>query len=268
LLFAIIIVLVIACAAFEIYLIFDLIDTMKTYRGVPITETLTKSWLFLKILIFISIAIGPLGYGFGTFRKFVAKEFTERINIEDSLKDYFHRRFSVLRSVNNPINRETLQHDLSRQALIFLEQILCEAIGMNHYELSVFSNKDHPEIICYFDSNKNETPRSSQERKIDPDYYKKHKYEVVDLLLSPVTKPVVISRTEDPSVQYSFVDDHQKRFIKSTLLYCFDIDSPRALVITCDRAQAFSKEDHNFTKLVAAAGLAIRGEYEIGRIIM
>jgi hypothetical protein len=148
-----------------------------------------------------------------------------------------------------------------------MEKILRDEIGQHHYELSLFFDKDHPEIVCYFDSNNNETPRSRSERKLDPDYYKKQKYHVVELLLSPVTKPIMISKTDAPTVNYSFVDQHQKKFIKSTILYCFDIEAPRALVITCDKPDVFKETDQKITTLVTAAGLAIRGEYEIGNLI-
>lgn len=244
---------------------------MHIYGDIPIAELLNKSSLLLKLIIFFVVAIGPLGFSFNIFRKLITKEYLyQEINIEDHLKNYFHGRFSTLKSSRNPISKESLekfQNNLSRQVLIFVEKILCEEIGKHHYELSVFFDKDNPEIICYFDSNKNEIPRSSNERKRDPDYYKKRRYQVVELLLSPVTKPFIIRQTDVAGVNYSFVDEHQKKYIKSSLLYCFDIETPRALVITCDKPDAFRESDLKIITLITAAGLAMRGEYELSNLI-
>jgi hypothetical protein len=104
-------------AAIELYLFFDLLGAKDRYGDIPITELLSKSELLLKLIIFIVVAIGPFGFSFNFIRKVITKEYlTNRINIEDHLKDYFHRRFSALCSGNNPKNKEALdklQNDLS-----------------------------------------------------------------------------------------------------------------------------------------------------------
>lgn len=263
--------LVIVFAGIELYLLFDLVKAKTHYGDIPIFELLQKSELVLKLAIFIVIAIGPFHFAFHFFKKIITYEFfPEKIKIEELLKEYFHRRFSTMKStvkLNGSASVYDLQQNLSRQTLIFLEKFLKEQIGRHHYELSIFNDKDHPQIVCYFDSNNNEVPRSKRERDLDPDYYKKKGYEVIELLISPVTKPVIISSTAHHTKKYSFIDQHQQTYIKSTILYCFDIESPCALVITCDKPDVFHSSDEKISTLLAAAGLAIRGEYQIANLV-
>ncbi len=255
----------------EIYLIVDFVGVVHHYGDIPLPEMLSKSELLLKFILIIIVSIGPFGFSFHFFRKLVEKEYLSReFVVEEHLKKFFHHRFNLLKE-NNGIKRKEkvdgLAEKLSRQTLMFLENILSEYIGKHHYELSLFSDDDHPEIVCYFDSNNHEVPRSAKDRQEDPDYYKKKNYAVVDLLLSPVTKPIVHSITKARGVNYSFVDQHQKRFIKSTILYCFDVETPKVLVVTCDKDDAFNQEDGRILALITACALAIRGEYELGNLI-
>lgn len=263
-----VVALTIIYAIIEIYLIIDLIKLAKQYATLTFTPFIVQ--FLIKFVIVGFLAIGPFGYGYKIFKQLITKEYflTEPI-IENHLKDYFHRRFMTLRSegkIKNTHSIEKLENELARHILTFLERTLRESVGINHYELSIFSNKDHPEIICYFDSNNNVTPRSCNERKTDPDYYKRKRYEVVELLSSPVNKLIIIGKTSHPDAHYSFVDEQQKRFIKSSCLYCFDSGTPRAIVITCDKEEAFQESNQKINTLIIAAGSAMLGEYELQKI--
>lgn len=114
-----------------------------------------------------------------------------------------------------------------------------------YYELSVFSNKEHPDIIAYYDTNKNTCADSKAKRMQNENYYRDKKYQVVELLDNPTTLPIYLPHVKVNS-GYSFVDKKQKQQIKSQVMLCFHLENPCVLVVTANKKNTFSKKDTEF----------------------
>lgn len=253
--FRVFIILVMASACLEIFIIMNVINTgdVRSYKS--IVAILNGGGLFLLFRKFIRMIDD-------VFRKL------DMID-ERHLKSYFENRLACLNYESPPENLNALYSiisALSQQILKLTESILYGWIGPFHFELSVFENSTTPRIIAYYDSGGDNEPRSKKAREDDPDYYRKKRHEVVELLENPNNSIFYLPNTHLPEASYSFLNKEQEKNIKSTLLYCFCNDGPCALVITCDRPGALA-QDPRLDSLIRAIGLAMRAEYNLGNIL-
>lgn len=154
-----------------------------------------------------------------------------------SLSNCYSRRFQVVSQtdLNSRHIIPALNRQLITQYLVLLEGLLQTNLGRHHYELSLFCGSEAPEIIAYFDSNGNMTPRSHSKRAENPQYYIENNYEVVEILKDPSTETQFIENTLADSEDYSFTSEEQKGKVRSTLLHCIDVRIPAAIVITCNK---------------------------------
>lgn len=195
------------------------------------------------------------------FRKLVNRTFIDKDLInEDDLKKFFRNRLDRISSYPHitPENKTLVCHALLGEVLRMTEEILRNWIGEYQYELSVFTDRDHPKIIAYYETGGQSTPRSKRQRERDPDYYKISGYKVVELLDNPSNEVIAISKTTDPEVNYRFLNQKQAEKIKSTLLYSFCLNSPMALVVVCDAPGVIDKSDPRLINLVNAVGMAMK----------
>lgn len=233
-------------------------------------------WLIVRIVELgqVSILSGVLAaldgaallYFLRLFAKITEQTFAKKDLVpEENLRNYFRGKNSFISSFKavNRANRDVFVCQLVRELLRFLEELLRSWVGPYHYELSVFSNRDFPEIVAYYETGGQTVPRSHVARQQDPEYYKKMKYEVAELLEHPSPEVIYIPETESHDMRYSFVDESQRMRIKSTVLHCLSVDVPRALVVVCDRRRTL-REDIRLTTLIQAMGVAIESEYLLG----
>ena len=144
-----------------------------------------------------------------------------------------------------------------------IHRILTRKVGRHDFELSVFCNAETPEIVAYYDSSGKHIPRSHLHRERDPNYYIEKEYEVVALLRDPSAHFIVISETS--SSNYAFATESQQSQIRSTILHVISAEWPAALVITCNRANAFEESDSTLKEIVRGLGAAILVDLEITR---
>jgi len=245
---------VIASAALEIFIVLYMV--------------LTKNAGQLETILFVLNGTGLIML-FRTFNKMVKGHisYNEMIT-EDHLKSYFENRLSCVNTALPPRIKEEidkLNSLLAQQILRFAENVLKGWVHGHHFELSIFEDSQHPKIVAYYDSGGESEPRSKNAREKDPNYYENNRYEVVELLKKPGSSVIYIADTH--ASQYSFVNPEQQHNIKSSLLYCFSNEGPRALVVTCDRQNAL-RRDPRIDAFVRAVGTALRAEYNLGGILV
>ena len=216
----------------------------------------------LKTVVAVLNGTG-LAFSFRLFLQIVRKEFLAGGSItENHLTRYFGRRVDTVSRTPEIRSRDeysALRLHLSQENLRFLEDILRSCYGPHRYQLSVFTNSEHPEISCYYDSAGQHVPRSHQARQEDPDYYRNQRYEVVDLLDARARDYIVIPDTHKPN-SYSFANQEQRSTIGSTVLFRFAVEPPGALVVVSDEPNLFQESDSRLFAVVSAVGMAIRLE--------
>jgi len=159
-----------------------------------------------------------------------------------------------------------INRQLITQYLALLEGVLQQNLGKHHYELSVFCGAEFPEIISYYDTNRNTVPRSKVKREQDKNYYINKKYEVVELLRNPSTRTQYIENTLSHSEDYSFTSEEQKNKVRSTILHCVDINWPSVIVITCDKEKVLGANDE-FREAFLAIYTGIATDLYLGSLI-
>ena len=190
---------------------------------------------------------------------------------EEQLKRYCRNRLDALPGlgeIKDDKSLTILTDRLMLQFLRYLEELLKIKTPSVHFEISVLANVQEPEIICYWDSKSSDRPSSASARANDPEYYRKKKYEAVELLERPDEGRDVriISRTED-APRYSFVDKSQKRRIKSTCLCSFPGPEPVVIVLVADQSGIFKETDRSLRNLLPAALMAVVFELSLRKAI-
>lgn len=173
-------------------------------------------------------------------------QFISRTEVLDlrGLSDCHSGRLQLVsvHEASNPQPVQEINRQLITQYLKLLERLLNANLGSHHYELSLFCGANEPEIVAYYDSNSNTTPRSHTHRKANKLYYIENKYQVVEILKKPSTRTHYIKDTQSDAEDYSFTSDAQKGKVRSTLIHCVDIKWPAAIVITCDKEKVLANE--------------------------
>jgi hypothetical protein len=227
--------------------------SLPYFRGIPfVLWDFIKETFFEIITIILSLSI----------------QLFEIQNKKNSVNGTF---FTAAREVSNFIeNKNNLlmdeipdkyPKDVLRVILKLLEDYLRLYIGKQHFEMSIFTNVEHPDIYAYYDTHGNSQPSSYNNRKNDPNYYRNKKYEAIELLDNPISEIVIISSTE--TSDYNFINKRQRRKIKSQLMFCFHMTDPYILVVTCSKTNAFMKKDRDLDEFICNIGKMLNSEIVI-----
>jgi len=253
--FILFLILTFASAFLEFFLIYKIIDSgdISTFKAIT-------SIVNLGALIFFIRA----------FAKLVNKTFIEKDFIcEEDLKKFFRNRLDRINGLSDitPENKAIVFNNLLNDILRMTEEVLRNWLGDYQYELSVFADSEQPDIIAYYETGGQDIPRSKTERQTNPYFYKTSGYKVIELLENPTHEVLIISKTNDPQVNYKFLNQKQRERIKSTLLYSFCFETPMALVVVCDAPGAIDKKDRRLINFVNAVGLAMNFDCQLSKKI-
>lgn len=187
-------------------------------------------------------ALGAVGW---QFVRIVRENFTGRATMPfEKLHGLMSRRCEIAEnSILSSTDPYTHRKNLVTNTLEFAEGLLRERLPGAHFELCVFVDDKQPLLFAYYDSNRATAARSMSRRRREPNYYVDAGYEVVKLLRQPTSRPRIIEDTTAPASKYEFTSPEQKKQIRSTLLLCIDVSKPCALVVSCDRVNAFTEKD-------------------------
>lgn len=149
--------------------------------------------------------------------------------------------------------------EVLRQCLHLITDCLKDYIGERYYfEVSVFTDTQQPFIFAYYDTNGNNKPSSYLMRQKNPNFYIDNGYEVIELLSKPSSQIFIIPSTKE--FNYNFVNNKQRKHISSQIMYCFHMENPYALVITCNKANAFKSNDLILKKFVQNVGRILNSD--------
>jgi hypothetical protein len=179
----------------------------------------------------------------------------------DLLTGFFERRDQAIRSCYQARKHPSFEL-LARPVLQLAEEFLQRELGSEHYELSVWMSPAEPEIAAYYDSSKNSRPRTYVQRLQDPQFYREKRYKVIALLDQPDPEPIVMTRLS--SSVYAYEGTTQREKVKSTVLYCFDLQRPAAMVLTSADPEAFSGSKRaTVVELIRCLSLAVRADLDL-----
>jgi hypothetical protein len=241
--FALVCAFTVLAVGVEVYLVHSIIDNGFTDVKAVLT-VLDAGVLFLFAKRFVKIV--DLAF------------FTHRITPEQL------QRFAAQRNVKLDNARQSGEGpELTRQNLIvnsleFCEECLKGWAPGHHFELCVFVDRELPMLFAYFDSNGTKDAKSMPLRKANPRFYVEHGYEVVKLLQAPTSQPRVLSDTHDVEAHYAFISNQQRDQIKSTVLYCIDVTSPCALVVSSNERNAFKDSERELIAFIKFIGALVR----------
>jgi hypothetical protein len=150
------------------------------------------------------------------------------------------------------------RQDLVTNTLKFCEESLRGWVPGSHFELCVFVDAEEPLLFAYFDSNNKTTARSMKERERNPRLYIEKGYEVTKLLQTPTSYPRVLKDTSDTESNYVFTSDEQRLQVRSSVLLCFDVAAPSALVVSSNENNAFAGIDPELMPFIKYIGESVR----------
>jgi len=233
----------VACVAFEGYLIYAMIATGFT-AGKTVAGVANGGIMFASGKIFLQLLKNTLlkpekDISFGKLHRFASDRCRALNEIRQANLDDFVSRQRLL-----------------TEALAFAEESLRGWLPGSHFELCVFVDQDQPLLFAYFDSNGNHSARSMIDREKDHNWYVKKKYEVVKVLTNPSSHLFIINDTERED--YSFTSKQQRKQLKSTMLWCFDLENPCAIVISSNSKEAFKTTDPEVESFVKFIGTLVR----------
>jgi hypothetical protein len=228
----------VACVLIEVFLCYSMIVRGFT-AGKAVTGVLNGTIMFAAGKIFLKV---------------VSKTFLEPDDVLSFTK--LHRFASDRCRILEEDTRAGLDVYATRQHLVteilsFAEESLREWLPGTHFELCIFVDADQPLLFAYFDSNRQGAARSMQLREKNPYWYVENNYEVTKLLKEPTSHPKIIQNTADKRIGYFFASDQQRKQVKSTMLWCIDLKTPCAIVISSNARSAFRESDpESFIKFV------------------
>lgn len=252
-LFRVFLILVLASAGLEIYVVVRMIELQEVARLGTVVAVVNGTGLAALLVVFVRLLT----------RQYLLQDFIS----ERHLQAYVDRRLMAVRhavDLTTEAGIRELDTSLSRACLRLLEEILRDWYGNHRFQLSVFANPAHPEIVCYWDTANHELPRSHNERLQDRDYYRKQRYAVIDVIEQRSPDTLVVADTRSDASKYSYVNAEQRQNIGSTLLFRFSTQEPGVLVVACDQSEIFHSSDTRLWTLVSAIGIAVRSEWELG----
>ena len=173
----------------------------------------------------------------------------------EELSKYIEKKDEVLCNLTPSAYPE----EVLRQSLMLTADCLKRYIGRKYYfELSIFTNSNTPLIYAYYDTHGNNKPSSYTRRSKNPRYYIEKKYEVVELLSNPSSKIFIIPSTKE--YNYNFIDNKQKKQIGTQIMYCFHMENPYVLVITCNKSNVFKETDYVLKSFIQNIGRILNSD--------
>jgi hypothetical protein len=243
----------IVCVGLEVYLVYSLVQ-----REITSIKTIT-TFLNTTVLVLISRKFG---------------EMISRTFLQSSIMppDRLHRFASERCSIAENAIRSHQDIYLARQNLVtntlkFSEESLRGWVPGSHFELCVFVDQKEPLLFAYFDSNHDTTARSMSERERNPRFYVEKGYEVTRLLQTPTSYPRVLKDTHDAKANYVFTSNDQRKQLGSTILICFDVTTPCALVVTSNERNAFPEADPEVMSFIKYIGDSVRYDLIEGNFV-
>lgn len=230
-----------ACVGIEVFLCYSMIADGFT-AGKAVTGVLNLTIMY---------AAGK------AFLKVVFKTFLEPDDVISFSK--LHRFASDRYRILDEDGRSGLDDYATRQHLVtevlrFAEESLREWLPGSHFELCIFVDRDQPLLFAYFDSNHESTARSMRHREQNSYWYLENKYEVTKLLREPSSHPKIIQNTEDKKSHYFFTSAQQRKQLKSTMLWCIDLNTPCAIVVSSNAKNAFRESDPEVVSFIKFIG--------------
>jgi hypothetical protein len=178
------------------------------------------------------------------------------------ITELFDRRVQAVRAISRLGMAGASDDVLILPTLKLAEQVLREKFGQVHYELSVWTSREAPTIVAYYDTSRQERPRTDAERERNPTFYREQGYAVIQLLDHPDNEPIIKTRLSPQGYRYHGLQ--QQEHIKATVLFCFDLARPAAVVITSANPQAFDAEQRvQVVELVRCLSLAIKADLDL-----
>ena len=216
-----------ACVGFEVFLCYSTIAAGFTF-GKAAIGVLNLAVLYATWKAFLAVASREQedGISFSKLDRFSSDRYRllEK-DIHAGLDDYATRQYILT------------------EILRFAEEFLHEWLPGSHFELSIFIDRDQPLLFAYFDSNHESIAGSMPNRELNAHWYLENKYEVTKLFSEPSAHPRIIHNTEDKKISYFFSSDQRRKQLKSTMLWCIDLDAPCAIVVSSNARNAFQDAD-------------------------
>jgi hypothetical protein len=240
-LFVLLCIFAIVCACIEVYLFYAMVSSGFTV-GKGVTSVLNGGILFT---------------GGRVFLKVLSKTFLEpdAVISFNKLHRFASDRCRVLDADGaNHGDEYSNRQRLVTEILSFAESCLRGWVPGTHFELCVFIDAEQPILFAYFDTNHDNVARSMKNREQNPYWYVENRYEVTKLLANPSSHPRIIQDTAARKFQYSFASDQQRKQLKSTVLWCFDVGTPSAIVVSSNAKNAFRESDAEVTSFVKFVG--------------
>jgi hypothetical protein len=158
------------------------------------------------------------------------------------------------KDINAGLDDYTTRQYIVTEILKFAEEFLHEWLPGSHFELSIFVDRDQPLLFAYFDSNHESTVASMQHREHNSYWYLENKYEVTKLFNKPSSHPRIIQNTEDKKNRYYFSSDERRKQLRSTMLWCIDLNVHCAIVVSSDVKNAFQEADPEVVSFIKFIG--------------
>jgi hypothetical protein len=227
-----------ACAGLEVFLCYSMIavgfTTCKAVIGVLNLAVMFATWKgFLRV-----VSREPENdISFRKLRHLSADRYSQsEKDISAGLDDYTTRQYIVT------------------EILKFAEEFLHGWLPGTHFELSIFVDRDQPLLFAYFDSNHESTVGSMQHRERNSYWYLENKYEVTKLFNKPTSHPKIIQNTEDKKNRYFFSSDERRNQLRSTMLWCIDLNVHCAIVVSSNVRDAFQEADPEVVSFIQFIG--------------
>lgn len=243
--FVIFCALAVACAGIEFYLLYSMID--KGFTGGKAVAGIVN--------------LSIMGVAGKIFLKIASKNFLDPDSIISfsKLHSLVSARVRILpQDGQGTVDEYAIRQRLVTEVLRFAVESLKDWLPGTHFELCIFVDGEQPLLFAYFDSNQESTARSMRYREENPLWYLEKDYEVTKLLRQPSSHPKIIQNTEDKRKQYMFASIHQRKQVKSTMLWCFDLDFPCAIVVTSNVKNAFRESDPEVVSFIKFIGSMAR----------
>ena len=171
------------------------------------------------------------------------------------LQRFSSDRYSLLgKDISAGLDDYTTRQYIVTEILKFAEEFLHDWLPGTHFELSIFVDRDQPLLFAYFDSNHESTVGSMQHRERNSYWYLENKYEVTKLFNKPTSHPRIIQNTEDKKNRYFFSSDERRNQLRSTMLWCIDLNVHCAIVVSSNVKDAFQEADPEVVAFIQLIG--------------
>ncbi len=206
--------------------------------------------------------LGALGLA-ALFRVFIGRikrRDLETISTKD-LKRLYLERLNSIPTQEPSVGEwqdEPVTNSLMKALLKFAADIITKLSSASNIELSIFHGSKEPRIICYYNSEGLDRPRSELERRKNKNYYRDKKYFAVEFMDKLPNYIEIIPDTSKDD-RFSHINDKQREKLKSVVVYVFCLETPCALVIASDKENTFTSDD-DMKALINSIGMSLHGD--------